>query len=119
MSVFVKGMEMPYGYANCQFCGLPIYDSHGFATYVCNVSVEGICGKSVTNEVINMYDGGGAECFPNWCPLNEVPESHGDLIDRDELLKDFDGSWSDEEWWFSSKVEDAVAIIPSEMRSSK
>lgn len=26
---------------------------------------------------------------PNWCPLVELPEKHGDLIDRDALRKDY------------------------------
>ena len=73
MSVLVKGMKMPYGCANCSFCSSPIYDARGYATYICNVDVEEVRGKNITDEVIAMYEG-ATESFPDWCPLAEVPE---------------------------------------------
>ena len=82
MSVLIKGMEIPYGCANCNFVGSPIYDSKGQAIYSCNVPVDGISGKNVTEQVIDMYEGGGGDYFPDWCPLVDLGK-HGDLIDRD------------------------------------
>jgi hypothetical protein len=52
--------------------------------YVCNAPVEEVCGKENTDEVLALYDG-ASEAFPDWCPFVEVPEPHGDLIDRDIL----------------------------------
>lgn len=86
MSVLIKGMQMPYGCANCNFVGSPIYDSKGRAIYNCNVPVDGISGKDVTEQVIDMYKGGGGDYFPDWCPLVEIPNKHGDLIDRDACI---------------------------------
>lgn len=33
MGVYIKGMVMPYGCANCHFVSEPIYDAKGRATY--------------------------------------------------------------------------------------
>lgn len=85
MGVYIKGMVMPYGCANCDFVSEPIYDAKGRAMYVCNVPVEEVCGKRNTDEVIALYEG-ASEAFPDWCPLVEVPEPHGDLIDRDKVI---------------------------------
>ena len=87
MGIYVKGMGMPYGCANCHFVSDPIYDAKGRATYVCNVPVEEVRGKGNTDEVFALYEG-ALEAFPDWCPLVEVPEPHGDLIDRQKLLED-------------------------------
>ena len=79
MSVLIKGMNMPYGCANCSYMNGAVYDSKGKAHYFCNVDVEGIRGTDVTNEVVAMYEG-TEESFPDFCPLVEV-EPHGKLID--------------------------------------
>ena len=79
MSVLIRGMEMPYGCANCSCMNGAVYDSKGMAHYFCNVDVEGIRGTDVTNEVIAMYEG-DAFSFPDFCPLVEVKEPHGRLI---------------------------------------
>ena len=67
--------------------------------YICSVSKEEICDD------IN-------------CPIVEVPEQHGDLIDRDELLEyafryKFAGS-SGSKVVFVSRIKDAPAIIPAD-----
>lgn len=93
MSVVVRGMEMPYGCANCNFVGSPIYDCKGRAIYSCNVPVDGISGKNVTEQVIDMYEGGGGDYFPDWCPLIKLPDHHGRLIDENEVL-----SWVTNDW---------------------
>ena len=85
MGVYIKGMVMPYGCANCHFVSEPIYDAKGRATYVCNVPVEEVRGKGNTDEVIALYEG-ALEAFPDWCPLVEVPEPHGRLVDADKLI---------------------------------
>ncbi|MBR2759629.1 MAG: hypothetical protein IKD66_00525 [Solobacterium sp.] len=94
MSVMIKGMDMPYGCANCPFCSLPVYDAKGHADYFCNVDVEGIIGSAVTSEVIRMYEGDTHKTFPDWCPLVEIPTPHGKLVDIDAMIDKFwDGDY--------------------------
>lgn len=61
MSVIVKGMKMP---KDC---------------YYCDMSSFGVC-----NVVGRIWD---IEKRPDWCPLVELPEKHGRLIDADILEK--------------------------------
>ena len=84
MSVLIKGMCMPYGCANCCFCSSPLY-ADGRAIYSCQVPVENICGRSVTDEVVALYEG-SLESFPDFCPLVEIHDEHSDLIDFSKLL---------------------------------
>lgn len=82
MGVYIKGLKMPYGCANCHFVSEPTYDAKGRARYVCNAPVEAVYGKGNTDEVIALYNG-ASEAFPDWCPLVEVPEPHGRLIEEE------------------------------------
>lgn len=61
MSVVVKGMKMP---KNCFYCAMSSFG-------VCNIAVR-------------IWD---ISTRPDWCPLVELPENHGPLIDRNELEK--------------------------------
>lgn len=65
MSVLIKGAKMP---DYCEDCSL--YD---WVDPVCRVS-----GVDIDDENLRG-------CRPGWCPLVEVPEKHGDLIDRKVL----------------------------------
>lgn len=123
MSIFIKGMDMPYGCANCSFLNGPVYDCRGRAEYFCNIPIDGICGKSVTDQVIDMYEGGGNGelYFAEWCPLSEVPESHGDLIDRQALLKTIVKRlgissieyFTHQEQFVVANIDDAPTVIPA------
>ena len=119
MSIFIKGMDMPYGCANCSFLNGPVYDCRGRAEYFCNIPIDEICGKSVTDQVIDMYIGGsnGELYFADWCPLVEVPDNHGRLIDADDLpwenqrifLTDTD------EWGLPCRdIDNAPTVIPAD-----
>lgn len=66
MSVLIKGMEMP---TNCWFCSVKSWDDD---EYVCPFS-----GRTIKSGDANRHED---------CPLIELPD-HGDLIDRDALLK--------------------------------
>lgn len=71
MSIYIKGMEMP---TNCFDCPC----------------VEAEFMECAAKEHLSLpKDEYGAALgeVPNWCPLIPVPE-HGDLIDRDALMKD-------------------------------
>ena len=66
MSVLIKGAKMP---DYCEDCSL--YD---WVDPVCRVS-----GVDIDDENLRG-------CRPGWCPLVEVPEKHGELIDIDLLI---------------------------------
>ena len=68
MSIIIEGMEMP---TSCYFCPLT---NDGF--YLCKA-----------NNPYKHLEDDCEERKPNWCPIISVPEPHGDLIDRDALLK--------------------------------
>ena len=74
MSVIVKGMEMP---SDCCECRLMDYDLYTGKTWC--FPADAILAED--------YNPIGFDGRPDWCPLAEVKEPHGDLIDRDELNK--------------------------------
>lgn len=75
MSVMIRGMTMPDMCSECDFlCGLIYPDG----IYVCDCPAETIHGSNVTRAV--EEDARHPEC-----PLVEVPEPHGRLIDADAL----------------------------------
>ena len=69
MSVLVKGMKMP---ENCWECRMTT--DAGF----CSAMPKEFCGYA--DDELNR---------PKWCPLVELPEKHGDLIDRNDLKKEY------------------------------
>ena len=73
MSVLVKGMEMP---KDCRECRLMEYHSNLGETW---------CAPTVGLLAVNYkpipFDG-----RPDWCPLVELPEKHGRLIDAEALI---------------------------------
>lgn len=64
MSVLIKGMKMPQ---NCSECKL-----------LCNENFEIWCCLTDREDVF-------LDATPDWCPLVEVSEPHGRLIDADEI----------------------------------
>ena len=72
MSVLIKGMRMP---ENCIKCPMQF----GGMCYVMPAEVD-------EGRVAPTVEEAWKQGKPDWCPLIEIPESHGDLIDRDALL---------------------------------
>ena len=73
MGIYIKGMEMPKDCRECKM--LTYYSTSGCS--MCDIS-----GNALARNFKPIpFDG-----RPDWCPLIEIPESHGDLIDRDALL---------------------------------
>lgn len=70
MSILIKGMEVP---EKCGSCDLFHVESPMHCTVV--------KGHKTVGAPYGMTR-------PDWCPLIEIPEPHGDLIDRDALIKD-------------------------------
>lgn len=72
MGVYIKGMEMP---KSCDECRIMEFEDT-------NCVPELFCGCPI---VFNAHPQGVGH-RPDYCPLVEVPP-HGDLIDRDALMK--------------------------------
>ena len=66
MSVLIRGMKMPN---NCE---------------TCEYQTKGACFASGVNKGIITIRRMDKE-RPDWCPLVELPEKHGRLIDADEI----------------------------------
>lgn len=95
MAIYIKGMDMP---KSCIECPL-----HG----------ESACKAFTTIEPWTFKDDERAA----FCPLTEVPEPHGRLIDLDALIDQISidsagnrGQYGDE-WLFEDTIEKAPTII--------
>lgn len=111
MSILIKGMEMPTGCDDCEFCK---QDISGYDW--CCVPMMNGRDKPLDEPVIK----------PDWCPLIPVPK-HGRLGDLDELERDFREdakdpwnmrampmNWADAFEDVADIVADAPTIIPAE-----
>lgn len=78
MSVLIKNMEMPQKCGQCK-----LY--HAEYPMYC-MAVE---GHRTVGAPYGMQR-------PDWCPLVEVKEPHGRLIDADKMMMSL------EDWWYSS-----------------
>ena len=65
MSIIVRGMEMP---TDCDECRMQ--------------TDEGFC-SAMPKEFCGYVDG---QKHPGWCPLIELPEKHGRLIDENDVV---------------------------------
>jgi hypothetical protein len=74
MSILIKCIEMPKSCVDCP-CSLNMF------------FCRALDGREVTDRTgIEFKEDGIVVSRPDWCPLVEVPEKHGDLIDTDRLL---------------------------------
>ena len=89
MTVLIKGMEMPKSCGKCKmhFLAEPNY-------VCCSITdrIPKIVGEYANSRVDLDYRIKSIESIkiPSWCPLEEVPEPHGKLIDADALQKEWD-----------------------------
>ena len=65
MSILIRGMEMPYGCADCDFCGGIIMPD---GIYCCDCPTEASHGKNISDAINN-------DTRADFCPLIEVSES--------------------------------------------
>ena len=100
MSVIVRGMEMP---TNCADCPLN-YDQMACA-------VTGTRWWSDSMVIMNFDS--DKERMPN-CPLIEVPTPHGDLVDREKLLAEYDRQHVGPLGGARKIMEHATAVIKEE-----
>lgn len=105
MSVVVRGMRMP---ENCRECH---FQDFGITTG------DTWCG--VNNIVLaKNFNAIGFDGRPGWCPLVDL-EKHGDLIDRDELKKEFpkDSDWEypvNTNEYVCEMIDNAKTVIEAE-----
>lgn len=87
MSILIKGMEMPSCCAACKV----------------------LCDAKSETEIIRPF----GERLSN-CPLIEIPDKHGRLIDADALAKDYDSFPVRIDPWVWNELSHAPTIIPAE-----
>jgi len=74
MSVLVKNMQMPSSCLKCP-CVINL------------IACKACGGRFITNDGVST-DGKNINVKrPSWCPLVELPEHHGRLIDADKLMR--------------------------------
>ena len=106
-SILIKGMEMPKTCEVCDFC------------HWSNLHQTGICDRCDDEPVCVDYGTDYKRGRASFCPLVEVLEPHGDLVDRDKLMTDVIDSDLDhlqrDDWKEVIQiVEDAYTIIEAE-----
>ena len=90
MSILIKGMEMP---RTCNDCGL----RDSFDCWITDSYIEARFSKR--NED---------------CPLVEISTPHGDLVDRNKLLAEYDRQHEGEAGKARKIMEQAKAVIEAE-----
>ena len=121
MSVLIKGMEMPKG---CFFCPMRI-----------KIDPDTIRCLATGNDFEETLAGTIERRNNGNCPLIEIPTPHGDLIDRDEVIKaigrrphvgiginddddEFDSGMSCQWGHDTGTIKDMPAIIEAEGRDT-
>ena len=91
MSVLIKDIQMP---KNCAECPVALSGKY------CRI-----------NQTYTTYI--KLPIRPDHCPLTELPEHHGDLIDRNDLIKESlaDGAYG---YVSTKEIYDALTIVEAE-----
>lgn len=94
MSVLIKGVKMP---TSCYYCGLTDTSFINCQAFFPSRLLEDDC----------------EERRPEWCPLAELPEHHGRLIDANVLATESlkDGAYG---YVSTKQIYDAETIIEAE-----
>lgn len=95
MSVMIRGMKMPNSCSECDFVASSIIHN---GKYICECPSVKSCGKNVTEAT----EKGIRDLH---CPLVEVQEPHGRLVDADALMNVYT------KHEFSSDMGDAMEIL--------
>ena len=120
MGVYIKGMQMPKGCNECCFCSGYMTGQARILGYVCLASLgkeDSVRGRRKIDELCFPYR-------PNWCPLVELPNKHGRLIDADKLFEElryanweisyfFDGTFLNISE-FANIIQNIVTVIEAE-----
>ena len=128
MSILIKGEAMPKNCGDCPLCAFTA-DEKRYIGY-CNTSDDDYYCKLLDRFMEYDEDGGGVAILgmPDDCPLVEIPEPHGRLIDAatvEESIccheQDIINSYSDYPYGYNdgiscaaAEVEDAPTVIEAE-----
>lgn len=113
MSEVIVRMEMPL---NCEHCPMSHWNKLNELT-----GCDAVGGKRYVSDDDEFWH----MARPSWCPIiGELPEQHGDLIDRDATIKEFEpyaeyeSNRSNAEWVQRIKtVLNSMTAIIAEERS--
>lgn len=109
MSKLIVEMEMP---KSCEFCHMANWNKLNELT-----GCDAVSGKRNVPDNDEFWNKGR----PSWCPIKGVlPEEHGDLIDRSELIKHDHQHYeylSDEYYVTVWDIKAAPTIVPTTERS--
>lgn len=95
---FYVNLEMP---KNCPMCPFAHYDDMFNTFRGCDIT------RGKRWAVKNDKDYAKLSTRPDWCPLTEVPEPHGRLIDADALADSFDPS----DFWNPDAEDNCFAAV--------
>lgn len=102
MSILIRGMEMPKRCCSCFLCYAD-QDSEHNVDWICAPLCKIVNKGSIIQPEIKLDD----------CPLVELPP-HGDLIDRDALMKDgWLSLWKRVDYMGGYAIHDLPLINPS------
>lgn len=104
MSILIKGIGMPETCDDCQFHR---YHSRG----------EYVCVATPMFYPMNLANSKGIR--KDWCPLVELPEKHGRLIDADKLKEEFpkDTDWEypvNTNQYVCETIDEAKTVVEAE-----
>ena len=105
MGVYIKGMKMP---KDCRECLMQVYYSSG----------KTLC-KPIDMILAEDYKPIPFDGRPKWCPLVEVPEPHGRLIDAEKLKNKYphDTDWDypvNTNCYVCESIDNAPTVIEEE-----
>lgn len=101
MSVLIKGMRIP---DNCDVC---IFSDWS------NLHQTSCCKLKEYEPGFQDYSIAYRTQRSNICPLVELPEHHGRMIDEDEIIVPSLSSWSDQAM-VADAIQDAPTVIEAE-----
>ena len=78
MSVWVEGMQLPKECYECPFSYV-----NSYAQRICSRLERECCDQFYCGDNGRLED----------CPIRELPSSHGDLIDKDQLINGMVHDW--------------------------
>lgn len=102
---FYVNLEMP---KNCPMCPFAHYDDMFNTFRGCDIT------RGKRWAVKNDKDYAKLSTRPDWCPLIEVPEPHGRLIDANAVTLEC-GPYEYDDWckWALEQYQDAPTVIPA------
>ena len=110
MSIIVRGMEMPKCCEEC-VAGAYEYNDNDERCFICGF-IKSQHPWECEHVEIDGIDTTKARA--DFCPLIEVPTPHGDLVDRTELLAEYDRQHKGPAGGARRIMEQATAIIKAE-----